>query len=74
MDSSSQVPFTIYGDNIKWFDRQRPALEHCLVVDGEDKGVFVMQKFNGRRRFVVCYYERLCEKYLKIDVEAFHFY
>ena len=74
MDSSSQVPFTMYGDNIKWFDRQSPALDHCVVEDGEDNGVFVMQKFNGRRRFVVCSYERFCEKYLKIDAEACHFY
>ena len=64
----------MYGENLKWFDRQQPALDHCVVADGEDNGCFVMQKFSGIRRFVVSPYKLFCQKYLKIDEDACHFY
>ena len=64
----------MYGAGIKWFDRQRWALDHYVVADGDDNGVFVYEKFCGRRRFAVCAYETFCEKYLKISEDACHFY
>ena len=64
----------MYGDNIKWEDRQDPALARCVVADGEDNGVFVLQKFSGWRRFATCSYGTFCERYLKIVEEACHFY
>ena len=74
MDPHQPIHSKMYGSNIKWFDKQSPALDHCVVADGEDNGVFVLQKFCGRRRFAVCSYEAFCERYLQIAEEACHFY
>ena len=63
----------MYGAGIKWFDQQSPALDHCVLADGDDNGVFVSQKFCGRRRFAVCSYKTFCDEYLKIAEDAYHF-
>ena len=62
------------GDGLRWFDRQEAALQHAAKNNEGFNGVFVLQKFGGRRRFLSTTYCKFCEKYLALNVDLCHFY
>ena len=64
----------MYGPGMKWFDKQDDAISHCESQGGDDDGVFALQKFGGRRRFLSSSYPNFCEKYLALNSELCHFY
>ena len=57
---------------MKWFDRQEAAIEFCKQKDHH--GVFVLHKFNGRRRFCIESYQEFTKVYLAYDIELCHYY
>ena len=57
---------------MKWFDRQEAAIEFCK--QRPHHGVFVLHKFNGRRRFCVESYQEFTKVYLAYDIELCHYY
>ena len=62
-------------DSFRWFDKQDAALNHCRSQEeGDENGVFVLHKFDGRRRFISCPYSEFCKKYLALDPELCHFF
>ena len=61
-------------DSFRWFDKQDAALNHCRSQEGDENGVFVLHRFDGRRRFVSCPYSEFCKKYLALDPELCHFF
>ena len=62
------------GDGMRWFDKQEDALRHSDKNDEGLNGVFVLQKFGGRRRFLSTTYPIFQSKYLALSVELCHFY
>jgi hypothetical protein len=63
----------LIGDGIVWCDRQDDAREE-LIRKGGDHGIFVLQKFNGRRRFCVANHQTFMRKYYEIHPQFRHFY
>ena len=62
------------GSNIKWFNRQEPALKFSDQQNKGDVSVVVLHKFDGKRRFCVSAYNTFREKYLKLHSGLQHFY
>ena len=59
---------------MKWFDRQRQALDYFEQVDKDQHGIFVLHKFCGRRRFCVVSLEEFAQTYTAYDLQLCHYF
>ena len=59
---------------LKWFDTLQLARQYLDNLDADNNGMFVYQKFGGRRRFLVTSYLTFVDKYLGLPEERCHFY
>jgi hypothetical protein len=61
------------GPGFHWFGRQCEAVEACETA-GTAHGVFVSQRFDGTRRFLVASYDDFAQSYMTQVAERCHFF
>ena len=59
---------------MRWFHKQSEAIKFCEEHGGDERGVFVLQKFDGTRKFCVQSYQEFAKLYLSYHLDLCHYY